>query len=223
MTEKDYHIRIAFVFKCLEVKQDYDEKIFIEFLEDLRDSSKVIDLKIDSTVETIYTTLWNRLEQNVGSTMLLRTLVKINPQYLHRRLDAIAKEADLDGWDLIRYITGYNETYEFCIKDSEGVVFLAVLQYFISIVKSRKYIDTVWQELAKTLIEDVQCRFGKEFMRFFPNHLAMYINLIQSKSDINQLLLNQLLKDLKRNCFDDFLVLVIGFQESLHLLPRENN
>lgn len=196
----------------------FDERLAIEFLEEIKEFSPDIDT---NKLKTFFDGLWKRTTTKKGSEKLMKILVDLNFDYIRQKLENIVLEGDRDGWNLIKYIDGYAEIFEICLQDSSGTFFQAMLKYFTEKVRMKEFIDKISQQIAKTLIDDVRYRISiREFCGLFPEKLRFCTSIIEetngSLNEINEMMLKELLKSDK----EDFLMLTIGFSEFSYLIDK---
>lgn len=196
----------------------YDERLAIDFLTDLGTSPDVDPHKL----RAFFTGLWKRLATQKTSQILIHRLIQLDFNYIRQKLDKIALEADRDGWNLIKYLDGYTEIFELCLRDVSGMFFQSILKYFAEKVHKKDFLDKVSQQMAKTLIDDVRYRKSmREFCELFPEKLAFCTRIFEETNcdvTINEMTLNEVLKSSQ----EDFLMLTIGFSEFVYLIKTVN-
>lgn len=192
----------------------FDERLAIRVLNEFSPET-------NEKLRIFYDGLWNRLTKEKSSETLLLKLIELDFDYVRKKLDHIAKEADKDGWGLIKYIEGYDEIFLLCMNDSSGSLFQAILRYFIEKVKSNEFIDKVGQTLAKTLIEDIRYRLN--FSDLFPQKLHIYIKILEKLDSKDQKAVEMILRSIFLSNEDDFYMITIGFSEHTHLIKTISN
>uniref|UniRef100_A0A336LN19 CSON012277 protein n=1 Tax=Culicoides sonorensis TaxID=179676 RepID=A0A336LN19_CULSO len=184
------------LLKLLE-KNDYklDERLFVTFLQKIHTSNK-LSLNSDK-IKLLYKHLWKALDMKKGSANLLKSLIVLDFAHVRQKLERISFEADRDGWNIIKYIDGYDEVLQYCIQDLSGTI------------RAKEFIDKVSGQLAKNLIDDVRNGLSMiQFCDLFPEKLKFYTKIFEEGKEKSnyEIILNELMKTNE----NDFLMIVLG-------------
>lgn len=196
----------------------FDVHLAIRFLSQLEATSVDVD---PDKLKTFLDGLWNRVTTQKESPVLIKHLVGRKFDHISQKLDNIASESDKDGWELIKYIEGFSQIFDLCVRDTSGTFFQAVLKYFIEKVSIKAFIGTVSQEMAKVLMNDLRYRIGaRKFCALFPEKLKFCTAVLEESNGISKDLTEMMLMDLLLSNKEDFLMVTIGYEDHSYLIEK---